>query len=60
MMGDFDWVKARAQCSAAIMFARLRKNVKEDVDQMSRLDSTWLFKFWSEEHSFYVSRERPK
>jgi hypothetical protein len=58
-MADFDWVNARAQCSAAIMFARLRVNVKADVEKRSRLDGNWFFKFWSEEHAFFVSRERP-
>jgi len=36
-MGDFDWVKARAECSATEIFEKLRIQVQKDVDRWKAL-----------------------
>src|SRR5262245_9407462 len=56
---DFDWVGAQAQCSAAMMFDRLRARVEEDVRRRNGLlgrHDGWKFEFYGEEGMFEVSR----
>jgi hypothetical protein len=56
---DFDWVAAQAKCSAAAMFERLRKRVREDVQRRNgmfdRRDGL-KFEFHEEGDQFEVSR----
>ena len=36
-MGDFDWVKARAECSATEIFGKLRVQIQKDVERWKAL-----------------------
>lgn len=45
-MAEFDWVKARAECTAEQIFEKLKLQVKEDVDirnTLRREDSPYKF-----------------
>jgi hypothetical protein len=49
---QFEWVAAKAQCTAAVMFERLRAGVKRDVEQRNalvHLDDGVRFEFSEEE-----------
>lgn len=37
---DFDWVKARSECSAVVIFKKLGDDVKKNVDDMNALDNS--------------------
>jgi len=56
---DFDWVAAQSKCSAASMFERLRKQVKEDAQRRNSLfdrNDGWKFEFHEQDDDFEVSR----
>jgi hypothetical protein len=36
-MTDFDWVKARSECSLVAAFIRLKKNIRSDVEAANQL-----------------------
>jgi hypothetical protein len=47
-MPDFDWVKARAECSPVAAFEQLRAGVRQDVDERNELlgkESALKFRF---------------
>ena len=60
-MSDFDWVKARAECSPVAAFEQLRVGVRQDVDERCQLlarDSALRFRFVDGgDTSFSVVRE---
>src|SRR5579859_4990308 len=37
---DFSWVRARAECSVAVVYERLRLQVHEDIEQRKELRTT--------------------
>ena len=56
---EFEWVSARARCTAALMFERLRAGVKQDVERRNallRLDDASRFEFSEEGETFDVAR----
>ena len=56
---EFDWVAAKAQCTAASMFERLRAGVKQDVERrnaLSAVDDGFRFEFSEEGQAFEVTR----
>jgi hypothetical protein len=56
---DFDWVAAQAKCSSALMFERLRIQVREDVQRRNGIfnrNDGWKFDFHDEGDQFEVSR----
>jgi hypothetical protein len=57
---DFDWVSARASCSALLMFQRLRMQVQADAVKRNEIRTAnekekYLFRFVSEDGVFVVS-----
>jgi hypothetical protein len=56
---DFNWVVAQAQCSAAVMFERLRTRVREDVQRRNGIfdrNDGWKFEFQDDGEEFEASR----
>ncbi|HEU4893785.1 MAG TPA: hypothetical protein VFT47_19660 [Vicinamibacterales bacterium] len=56
---QFEWVSAKAKCTAAVMFERLRAGVKQDVERRNallRLDDGYRFEFSEEGEAFDVAR----
>ena len=56
---EFEWVSAKAKCTAAVMFERLRAGVKQDVDRrnaLAGLADGCRFEFSEEGDAFDVSR----
>jgi hypothetical protein len=56
---QFEWVSAKAQCTAAVMFERLRAGVKQDVERrnaLANLDDGLRFEFSDEGEAFDVAR----
>ena len=56
---EFEWVSAKAQCTAALMFERLRVGVKQDVERRNallRLDDGSRFEFSDDGETFDVAR----
>lgn len=56
---QFEWVSAKAKCTAAVMFERLRAGVKQDVEQRNALvglDEQYRFEFSEEGEAFDVAR----
>jgi hypothetical protein len=56
---QFDWVKARAECTAASKFEHLRAGVKQDVERrnaLTRLDDGFRFEFSEDDEGFDVAR----
>jgi hypothetical protein len=56
---EFDWVSAKAKCTAAVMFERLRAGVKQDVERRNALvglDDGFRFEFSEEGGAFEVAR----
>ena len=54
-----EWVSAKAQCTAAVMFERLRVGVKQDVERRNalvRLDEGSRFEFSEDSEGFDVAR----
>jgi hypothetical protein len=56
---NFDWVSAQAKCSAAVMYDRLRTQVRDDVQRrngvFNRQDG-WKFEFHEDDDGFEASR----
>lgn len=63
-MSDFDWVKARGECSLVAAFIRLEKSTQEDVDAANQLFEKMRRKFaviTHDENSFSVYEDvQPK
>jgi hypothetical protein len=58
-MADFDWVKARADCSVALMFERVRIGVEADAkarNKMAEGKEGQIFRFFEEGDVFGVLR----
>jgi hypothetical protein len=56
---QFEWVSAKAKCTAAGMFERLRAGVKQDVERRNALvglDDGFRFEFSEEGEAFEVAR----
>ena len=56
---QFEWVSAKAACTAASMFERLRVGVKQDVERRNALvspDDGFRFEFSEDEGGFDVAR----
>ena len=56
---QFEWVSAKAKCTAAVMFERLRAGVKQDVERRNALlalDDGYRFEFSEEGEAFEVAR----
>jgi hypothetical protein len=56
---QFEWVSAKAQCTAAVMFERLRAGVERDVERRNALvglDEGFRFEFSEEGEAFEVAR----
>ena len=56
---EFEWVSAKAACSATSMFERLRIGVKQDVERRNALmgpDDGSRFEFSEDEEGFEVAR----
>ena len=56
---QFEWVSAKAKCTAAVMFERLRAGVKGDVERRNALvdlDDGFRFEFSEEGEAFDVAR----
>jgi hypothetical protein len=56
---QFEWVSAKARCTAAVMFERLRAGVKQDVERRNalvRLDDGSRFEFSEDGEGFDVAR----
>src|SRR5260370_36229206 len=56
---DFDWVKARSECSIALAFKELEADATQDVDRINKIrngnfDPT--FQITSRGRSFFVNR----
>ena len=54
-----EWVSAKAQCTAGLMFERLRAGVKQDVDRRNALlviDDAFRFEFSEDAEGFEVAR----
>ena len=54
-----EWVSAKAKCTAAVMFERLRAGVKQDVERRNALlglDDGYRFEFSEEGEAFEVAR----
>ena len=55
---QFDWVSAKAECTAASMFERLRAGVKQDVERRNALvspDDGFRFEFSEDGEGFDVA-----
>ena len=56
---QFQWVTAQAECTATVMFERLRAGVKQDVERrnaLERLDDGSRFEFSEDGEVFDVAR----
>jgi hypothetical protein len=56
---QFEWVSAKAKCTAAVMFERLRAGVKQDVERRNALlalDDGFRFEFSEDGEAFDVAR----
>src|SRR5688572_5821875 len=56
---QFEWVSAKAQCTAAVMFERLRAGTKQDVERRNALvslDDGFRFEFSEDGEAFEVAR----
>jgi hypothetical protein len=56
---QFEWVSAQAECTAALMFERLRIGVKQDVERRNALvgfDDGSRFEFSEDGEAFDVAR----
>jgi hypothetical protein len=56
---QFEWVSAKAACTAASMFERLRIGVKQDVERRNALidlDEGFRFEFSEDDEGFDVAR----
>ena len=56
---EFQWVSAHAECTAAVMFERLRAGVKQDVERrnaLEHLDDGSRFEFSEDGEVFDVAR----
>jgi hypothetical protein len=56
---QFEWVSAKAQCTAGLMFERLRAGVKQDVERRNALlvsDDEFRFEFSEDAEGFEVAR----
>lgn len=56
---QFEWVSAKAKCTAALMFERLRAGVKQDVERRNALvglDEGFRFELSEEGEAFDVAR----
>ena len=56
---QFQWVSAQAECTAAVMFERLRAGVKQDVERRNALvgfDDGSRFEFSEDGEAFDVAR----
>jgi hypothetical protein len=56
---QFEWVSAKAKCTAAVMFERLRAGVEQDVERRNALvglDDGFRFEFSEEGEAFEVAR----
>ena len=56
---QFEWVSAKAKCTAAVMFERLRAGVKQDVERRNALlglEDGYRFEFSEEGEAFEVAR----
>ena len=52
----FDWVTARSECTAGMMFAALKKKVKQDTEKIGELDRDHRFIFQENSVSCRVIR----
>ena len=56
---QFEWVSAKARCTAGLMFERLRAGVKQDVERRNALlasDDEFRFEFAEDGEGFEVAR----
>ena len=51
-----DWVKVRGECSIAAMFAKLKLEIKQDIENLKAISPTVTFKLVESGNSFIVVR----